>query len=77
MAVVRAQDLCLLERLAQLGPGARAAAHRRQAEEGKRGIYNRQPGPRDIKGWKSFCALMCIIDLIYIPFAFIQICICY
>ena len=31
VAVVRAQGLCLFERLAQLGPGARAAAGRRQA----------------------------------------------
>ena len=30
VAVVRSQGLCLLERLAQLGPGARAAAMRRQ-----------------------------------------------
>ena len=29
VAVVRSQALCLLERLAQLGPGARAAADRR------------------------------------------------
>ena len=40
VTVVRAQALCLLDRLAQLGPGARAAAHRRQAtlrmEEGRR-----------------------------------------
>ena len=31
VVVVRANALCLLERLAHLGPGARAAAHRRQA----------------------------------------------
>ena len=31
VAVVRAQGLCLFKRLAQLGPGARAAAGRRQA----------------------------------------------
>ena len=31
VSVVRSQALCLLERLAQLGPGARAAAQRRQA----------------------------------------------
>ena len=31
VAVVRSQALCLLERLAQLGPGARVAAQRRQA----------------------------------------------
>ena len=30
MVVVRSQAMCLLERLAQLGPGARAAAQRRQ-----------------------------------------------
>ena len=30
VAVVRSQGLCLLERLSQLGPGARAAAERRQ-----------------------------------------------
>ena len=29
--VVRSQAMCLLERLAQLGPGARAAADRRTA----------------------------------------------
>ena len=29
VTVVRAQALCLLERLAHLGPGARAAAQRR------------------------------------------------
>ena len=31
VVVVRSQAICLLERLAQLGPGARAAAQRRQA----------------------------------------------
>ena len=31
--VVRAQSLCLLERLAFLGPGARAAVQRRQLAE--------------------------------------------
>ena len=31
VVIVRSQALCLLERLAQLGPGARAAAQRRQA----------------------------------------------
>ena len=31
VAVVRAQAICLMERLAHLGPGARAAAQRRQA----------------------------------------------
>ena len=31
VAVVRGQALCLLERLAHLGPGARAASQRRQA----------------------------------------------
>ena len=31
VAVVRGHALCLLERLAHLGPGARAAAHRRKA----------------------------------------------
>ena len=31
MALVRGQALCLLERLAHLGPGARAAAQRRKA----------------------------------------------
>ena len=31
VVVVRSQAMCLLERLAQLGPGARAAAQRRQA----------------------------------------------
>ena len=30
ITVVRAQALCLLERLAHLGPGARATAQRRQ-----------------------------------------------
>ena len=30
VAVVRSQALCLLERVSQLGPGARAAAQRRQ-----------------------------------------------
>ena len=30
VTVVRAQALCLLERLAHLGPGAKAAAQRRQ-----------------------------------------------
>ena len=30
VVVVRAQALCLLERLSQIGPGARAAAQRRQ-----------------------------------------------
>ena len=30
MTVVRAAAICLFERLAQLGPGARAAAERRQ-----------------------------------------------
>ena len=29
--VVRSQAMCLLERISQLGPGARAAAQRRQA----------------------------------------------
>ena len=31
VVVVRSQAICLLERLVQLGPGARAAAQRRQA----------------------------------------------
>ena len=31
VTIVRANSLCLLERLSQLGPGARAAAQRRQA----------------------------------------------
>ena len=31
VTIVRANALCLLERLSQLGPGARAAAQRRQA----------------------------------------------
>ena len=30
VTVVRAQAICLLERLSQLGPGARTAAQRRQ-----------------------------------------------
>ena len=30
VTVVRSQAMCLLERLSQLGPGARAAAQRRQ-----------------------------------------------
>merc|ERR1719319_952480 len=34
VTVVRAQALCLLERLAHLGPGARAAAQRRQVTMG-------------------------------------------
>ena len=33
VAVVRAQSLCLLERLAFLGPGVRAAVQRRQLAE--------------------------------------------
>ena len=31
VSIIRSQALCLLERLAQLGPGARAAAQQRQA----------------------------------------------
>ena len=34
--VVRGQALCLLERLAQLGPGARAAGERRKVGGGKK-----------------------------------------
>ena len=34
VTVVRAQALCLLERLAHLGPGARAAAQRREVTMG-------------------------------------------
>ena len=33
VAVVRAQSICLLERLAFLGPGVRAAVQRRQLAE--------------------------------------------
>ena len=33
VAVARVQSLCLLERLAHLGPGARAAAERRRVVE--------------------------------------------
>ena len=39
VVVVRAQAMCLLERLSQIGPGARAAAQRRQVTlqlEGRR-----------------------------------------
>ena len=51
VAVVRGQALCLLERLAHLGPGARAAAQRSQVtirvEESRRraaGLLPSQPG---------------------------------
>ena len=40
--VVRSQGLCLLERLAQLGPGARAAGDRRKAVQRLEEVRNRQ-----------------------------------
>ena len=40
--VVRSQSLCLLERLAQLGPGARAAGDRRKAVQRLEEVRKRQ-----------------------------------
>ena len=40
--VVRSQALCLLERLAQLGPGARAAGERRKVVQRIEEIRKRQ-----------------------------------
>ena len=64
---MRSQSLCLLERLAYLGPGAKAAAERRrvtqQLEERQRrelpGCAH-EAGPE--KGWKGICALA--VDLV-------------
>ena len=61
VAVVRSQALCLLERLSQLGPGARAAAQRRQQtlglEERKASICFGLPGERLGQSWQSIYTL--------------------
>ena len=67
VTVVRAQAICLLERLSQLGPGARTAAQRRQVslrlEEKRR--RERQAFalcPRVARSgphWEGLCALNC------------------
>ena len=45
VCVVRAQAVCLLERLAFLGPGARAAAERRQGNLRLKEIWRREALP--------------------------------
>ena len=56
--VVRSQALCLLERLAQLGPGARAAGegcaeNRRNQEEAATGISPCSQKQRTLQSWQN------------------------
>ena len=57
VVVVRSQAMCLLERLAQLGPGARAAAQRRQVtlrlEERRRQERQAYSLAHERRGWEG------------------------
>ena len=80
VTIVRANSLCLLERLSQLGPGARAAAQRRQAalhlEERRR--QERQAfdlawqARRSSRVGRAFIELWSFVK-IYLPFSSILI----
>ena len=59
--VVRSQAMCLLERISQLGPGARAAAQRRQATLRRKGADARgKPTPKHMS--KGVVSAMCLLN---------------